>query len=285
MSVGACYAAWLAQRASPAQLLPRQRLCARPLPRPRPKACPACVASLIPRGPEGPCHPAPLPGAVSGRRRRPRSHPPPHAAAAMPSASAAPADAPPPQLAPAAELPAEPEACAAGGDRYVMARAPSRQSAARAQGSAPATVSHAHAPRAVRAQTAYWKQHSAEPTLETMMLDTKAREIDAAERPEIMGAPSLATEGNSHAAQPATPARAPGADAAPRAMPATTCGCRRGAAGRNGCARVRRGLIGPLAALRLRALHGPSALAARVAAPRALSLHRTDSRARCCAAK
>jgi hypothetical protein len=37
---------------------------------------------------------------------------------------------------------------------------------------------------------AYWKQHSAEPTLETMMLDTKARELDAAERPEIMGAHS-----------------------------------------------------------------------------------------------
>ncbi len=35
---------------------------------------------------------------------------------------------------------------------------------------------------------AYWKEHSTEATVETMMLDTKAQLLDASERPEIMGA-------------------------------------------------------------------------------------------------
>jgi len=39
-------------------------------------------------------------------------------------------------------------------------------------------------------QKAYWKEHSTEATLETMLLDTKARELDEKERPEIMGASS-----------------------------------------------------------------------------------------------
>ena len=34
---------------------------------------------------------------------------------------------------------------------------------------------------------AYWQAHSTEATVETMMLDTKAKELDASERPEIMG--------------------------------------------------------------------------------------------------
>ena len=271
--------------ASPAQSVPRQPLW---MGAPRqhhlvPRRVPFAAGRVAGGASRG--HPAPLPGAVrcprstASHRRRSSSS---HAVRQRHRRSAA---------APSAHRRAAARARGLRRRRRPLRHGarPAPRRAARASGrgapSAPSVALTDESGRVACAQTAYWKQHSAEPTLETMMLDTKAREIDAAERPEIMGAPSLATEGNSHAAQPATPARAPGADAAPRAMPATTCGCRRGAAGRNGCARVRRGLIGPLAALRLRALHGPSALAARVAAPRALSLHRTDSRARCCAAK
>jgi len=35
------------------------------------------------------------------------------------------------------------------------------------------------------AQKDYWLQHSAEPTVEAMMLDSKAAEIDQLERPEV----------------------------------------------------------------------------------------------------
>jgi hypothetical protein len=56
-------------------------------------------------------------------------------------------------------------------------------------------------------QKAYWTEHSAEPTLETMMLDTKAREIDAAERPEIMGAPRATA--NPHAPPPCSACAGP----------------------------------------------------------------------------
>lgn len=35
------------------------------------------------------------------------------------------------------------------------------------------------------AQRSYWKEHSAEATVETMMLDSKAKDIDRMERPEV----------------------------------------------------------------------------------------------------
>lgn len=34
-------------------------------------------------------------------------------------------------------------------------------------------------------QKAYWKEHSGEPTVEAMMLDSKAADIDKLERPEV----------------------------------------------------------------------------------------------------
>jgi len=35
------------------------------------------------------------------------------------------------------------------------------------------------------AQKAYWKEHSTEATVEAMMLDSKAADIDKLERPEV----------------------------------------------------------------------------------------------------
>jgi len=35
------------------------------------------------------------------------------------------------------------------------------------------------------AQRAYWKEHSSEATVESMMLDSKAKDIDRLERPEV----------------------------------------------------------------------------------------------------
>ena len=35
------------------------------------------------------------------------------------------------------------------------------------------------------AQKAYWQEHSTEPTVEAMMLDSKAADIDRLERPEV----------------------------------------------------------------------------------------------------
>lgn len=35
------------------------------------------------------------------------------------------------------------------------------------------------------AQKSYWMEHSSEPTVEAMMLDSKAAEIDQLERPEV----------------------------------------------------------------------------------------------------
>lgn len=35
------------------------------------------------------------------------------------------------------------------------------------------------------AQKAYWKEHSSEATVEAMMLDSKAADIDKMERPEV----------------------------------------------------------------------------------------------------
>jgi phosphoethanolamine N-methyltransferase len=35
------------------------------------------------------------------------------------------------------------------------------------------------------AQKAYWKEHSTEATVEAMMLDSKAADIDKMERPEV----------------------------------------------------------------------------------------------------
>lgn len=34
-------------------------------------------------------------------------------------------------------------------------------------------------------QRAYWKEHSSEATVESMMLDSKAKDIDRLERPEV----------------------------------------------------------------------------------------------------
>jgi hypothetical protein len=70
-------------------------------------------------------------------------------------------------------------------------------------------------------QVAYWQQHSAEPTLETMMLDTKARELDAAERPEIMGA-------SQRCSAAAGASRAPGVCAPRRRLPRPRRRCSRG---------------------------------------------------------
>lgn len=36
-----------------------------------------------------------------------------------------------------------------------------------------------------QAQKTYWLQHSSQPTVEAMMLDSKASEIDQLERPEV----------------------------------------------------------------------------------------------------
>ena len=36
-------------------------------------------------------------------------------------------------------------------------------------------------------QKAYWSEHSNKPTVEAMMLDSKAAEIDQLERPEVCG--------------------------------------------------------------------------------------------------
>lgn len=80
-------------------------------------------------------------------------------------------------------------------------------------------------------QKAYWKEHSTEPTLETMLLDTKARELDQKERPEIMGASAQtqAARGNCEPAPPTRPGlRPPGRTAAPRGEAAA-------ASGRAGC--------------------------------------------------
>lgn len=38
------------------------------------------------------------------------------------------------------------------------------------------------------AQKKYWAEHSTEPTVEAMMLDSKASEIDRLERPEVRAA-------------------------------------------------------------------------------------------------
>lgn len=35
------------------------------------------------------------------------------------------------------------------------------------------------------AQKAYWKEHAAQATVESMMLDSKAKDIDRMERPEV----------------------------------------------------------------------------------------------------
>jgi hypothetical protein len=35
------------------------------------------------------------------------------------------------------------------------------------------------------AQKAYWKEHAAQATVESMMLDSKAKDIDRLERPEV----------------------------------------------------------------------------------------------------
>ncbi len=37
-------------------------------------------------------------------------------------------------------------------------------------------------------QRSYWKEHSAEATVETMMLDSQAKDIDRMERPEVRSA-------------------------------------------------------------------------------------------------
>lgn len=39
-------------------------------------------------------------------------------------------------------------------------------------------------------QKAYWTEHSSTPTVEAMMLDSKAAEIDQLERPEVCSLPS-----------------------------------------------------------------------------------------------
>jgi len=41
------------------------------------------------------------------------------------------------------------------------------------------------APEERGAQKSYWIEHSAEPTVEAMMLDSKAADIDKMERPEV----------------------------------------------------------------------------------------------------
>lgn len=41
------------------------------------------------------------------------------------------------------------------------------------------------------AQKTYWIEHSSEPTVEAMMLDSKAAEIDQLERPEVMLRPQV----------------------------------------------------------------------------------------------
>lgn len=41
------------------------------------------------------------------------------------------------------------------------------------------------------AQKKYWSEHSTEPTVEAMMLDSKASEIDRLERPEVRTAMTL----------------------------------------------------------------------------------------------
>lgn len=38
-----------------------------------------------------------------------------------------------------------------------------------------------------QAQKSYWKEHSSEATVEAMMLDSKAKDIDKQERPEVRG--------------------------------------------------------------------------------------------------
>lgn len=40
-------------------------------------------------------------------------------------------------------------------------------------------------PHEREAQKAYWKEHSTEATVEAMMLDSKAADIDKLERPEV----------------------------------------------------------------------------------------------------
>lgn len=41
------------------------------------------------------------------------------------------------------------------------------------------------------AQKSYWLEHSSQPTVEAMMLDSKASEIDQLERPEVMQGVSI----------------------------------------------------------------------------------------------
>lgn len=43
----------------------------------------------------------------------------------------------------------------------------------------------AETPAERQAQRAYWKEHSSEATVESMMLDSKAKDIDRLERPEV----------------------------------------------------------------------------------------------------
>ena len=45
------------------------------------------------------------------------------------------------------------------------------------------------------AQKSYWHEHSAQATVEAMLLDTKAADIDKEERPEVVNVPSLTIAG------------------------------------------------------------------------------------------
>lgn len=58
-----------------------------------------------------------------------------------------------------------------------------------------------------QAQRSYWKQHSGEATVEAMMLDSKAKDIDALERPEVC---VLALLVAAHGATPPGPASGAG---------------------------------------------------------------------------
>jgi hypothetical protein len=75
-------------------------------------------------------------------------------------------------------------ATAAGGKQQQQAAVALEAAAAPAAPPLPAT--EGATPAAERdAQKTYWEQHSKVPTVEAMMLDSKAAEIDRLERPEV----------------------------------------------------------------------------------------------------
>ncbi len=50
------------------------------------------------------------------------------------------------------------------------------------------TMDNSSTPEEREMQRSYWKEHSAEATVETMMLDSQAKDIDRMERPEVRSA-------------------------------------------------------------------------------------------------